>query len=199
MRIILVSANCADAYIDIEREHRTLQKLTESFGHSLYTLPAAEMDDVRNVLSTSRRFTSFDVLHFCGHATQEDGLHLRGKNRRKAFLRDETLTTLLAGSTIRLVVLNACSSESLAVSLSEVVPSVIGTTRKVRDVAARKFTRDFYGSYLNDEDESSAFAHAIRQQKQSATPAYIHVRGRNLDIAMRTGRTLLRAEHGIRR
>ena len=174
MRILFVSANAADAYIDIEREHRTLQRLAESGCHKLYALPAAEIADVRDALTNSEDGKKFDVFHFSGHATEHEGLHLRGENRRKAFLDCKTLKSYLEDSHVKLIVLNACNSEALAVSLSEVVPAAIGTTRKIRDVVARQFTRNFYGALMDDVCAKTAFDFALQQQKQSAIPAYMH-------------------------
>ena len=39
-----------DYYIDIEREHRTLQRIADAGGHSLSVLPAAEVTDLRDAL-----------------------------------------------------------------------------------------------------------------------------------------------------
>lgn len=174
MDILFVSANCADAYMDIEREQRTLQNLTKSEGHSLHLLPAAEIPDLRAALIANRRDKAFDILHFSGHATQEKGLHLRGAGRQQAFLPVETLKEFLQDSGIRLVVLNACSSEAIARSLIDVVPAVIGTTRKVRDVVARQFTRLFYAALKENATVVEALDAALKEQKTSASPAYIH-------------------------
>ena len=174
MRILFVSANSADAYMDIEREHRTLQKLADNAGHSLQVLPAAEIGDLHDALRTNGSEEPFDVLHFSGHVTEDQGLELRGEGRRKDILSGEALKEFLAGARVQLVVLNACHSESLAVLLSDVVPAAIGTTRKVRDVVARQFTRNFYGKLMDDAGTKSAFDYALQQQKQSATPAYMH-------------------------
>jgi CHAT domain-containing protein len=174
MDILFVFANSAEAYMDIEREQRTLQNLTKSEGHSLHVLPAAEIADLQEALSANRKDRSFDILHFSGHATEEKGLHLRGAGRQQAFLSIDHLKALLRDSGIRLVVLNACSSESLALSLSEVVPSVIGTTRKVRDVVARQFTRLFYSALKENATVVEALDAALKEQRTSVIPAYIH-------------------------
>lgn len=175
MDILFVSANSADAYMDLEREQRTLQKLTESEGHSLHVLPAAEIPDLHEALSANGKARTFDILHFSGHATQEKGLHLRGAGRRQAYLAVDSLKRLLEDSGIRLVVLNACNSEGLALSLAEVVPAVIGTTRKVRDVVARQFTRIFYSALKDNATVAEALDAALKQQRTSVSPAYMHV------------------------
>ncbi len=174
MDVLFVSANSRDEYIDIEREQRTLQKLVETGDHSLRVLPAAEVADLRDALRANEKNKEFDVLHFSGHATEEEGLHLRGKGRQKEFLGVEMLKEFLKGSEVKLVVLNACHSEALAVSLSEVVPAAIGTTRVIRDVTARRFTRYFYGALKDNATVEHAFAAALKKEKPSNIPAYMH-------------------------
>lgn len=175
MRILFVSANSADAYIDIEREHRALQQMIDRTGHTLQALPAAEIGDLRGALQSGSGKDRFDVLHFSGHVTERSELELRGQGRRKDLLGADALRGFLAGTGVKLVVLNACHSADLATILSDVVADAIGTTRKIRDVAARRFTFDFYGALLDGVDLKSAFGIALGQQKQSATPAYVHV------------------------
>lgn len=175
MDILFVSANCADAYMDIEREQRSLQMLTSSDGHSLHLLPAAEVRDLRDSLSANGRDKAFDILHFSGHATADKGLHLRGAGRQRAFLGVAALKEMLEDSGIRLVVLNACNSEVIAQALSEVVPAVIGTTRTVRDVVARQFTRLFYTALKENATVGEALEVALKKQRTSASPAYMAI------------------------
>ena len=174
MRILLVTANCANAYIDIEREHRTLQRIADDGGHSLSVLPAAEVADLRNALATDRARPPFDILHFSGHATREDGLVLRAEGRQKATLGGAVLAQYLKDSGIRLVLLNACCSEALLEALSDVVPAVIGATRDVRDVVARQFTGDFYGALNEGATVRVAFEAALAKGKKGS-PAYLRV------------------------
>ncbi len=179
MDILFVSANSANEYIDIEREHRTLQKLVETGDHSLRVLPAAEVADLRDALRANEKERAFDILHFSGHVTEEEGLQMRGEGRRKEFLSGETLKKFLKGSKVKLVVLNACHSEALAVSLSEVVPAAIGTTRIIRDVVARRFTRHFYAALKDNANVKDAFEAALKKEKPSISPAYMHARRTN--------------------
>ncbi len=129
---------------------------------------------MREALDANQKSKSFDILHFSGHATEENGLHLRGAGRQPEFLGVEKLKEFLKDSGVQLVVLNACSSEAVAVSLSEVVPAVIGTTRKVRDVVARQFTRLFYSALKENATVIEAFDAALKEQRTSVNPAYIH-------------------------
>lgn len=172
MELLFVSANSRNNYIDIEREQRSLQTLFDGNGHSLKVLPAAEVDDLQTALKMRGRPCGFDVLHFSGHATRKEGLHLRGSGRQTAFLSCDALKVMLQGSGIRLAVLNACESHELALALSEVVPAAIGTTRPVRDVAARKFTRDFYFALQKEGAVRTALTYAVARQKPASTPGY---------------------------
>ena len=173
MDVLFVSANSRDEYIDIEREHRTLQQLVVTGDHSLQVLPAAEIGDLRDALSANKKENTFDILHFSGHITAKEGLRLRGEGRSTAYLNGEMLAAFLKGSGVELVVLNACYSEALAISLSDVVPAVIGTTREVRDVAARRFTRYFYTALAGGVSVTDAFEAAVKTEKRSSSPAYI--------------------------
>lgn len=185
MDILFVSANSADAYMDIEREQRTLQKLTKSGGHSLRLLPAAEITDLREALRANKEDRAFDILHFSGHATEEQGLHLRGAGRQQAFLGVEKLKEFLEDSGVRLVVLNACNSKAVAVSLSEVIPAVIGTTRTVRDVVARQFTRFFYTALKENATVIEALEAALKEQRTSSSPAYMYAAKRTQQVNQR--------------
>ena len=189
MRILFVFANSADAYMDIEREHRTLQQLADATGHTLQVLPAAEINDLCEALRSADMEEHYDVLHFSGHVSEDRGLELRGIGRTRDILDGDALQALLAGTGVKLVVLNACQSESLATLLSEVVPAAIGTTRKVRDVAARQFTREFYEALMQGVDAEEAFELALQQQKQSATPAYV-VKGNLAEALSRPARII---------
>jgi len=174
MDVLFVSANSADEYIDIERELRTMQKLFESGDHSIQILPAAEVNDLRDTLEKNSIEKRFDVLHFSGHATAQEGLHLRGAGRQKEVLSGEMLREFLTDSAVELVVLNTCHSESLAVSVSDVVSSAIGTTRVVRDVVARKFTHDFYNALKVSATVREAFETVFQKGKPGCVPAYMY-------------------------
>lgn len=173
MDLLFVSANSRKEYIDVEREHRILQTLLDSGQHSLQALPAAEVSDLREALRINQTRRSFDALHFCGHASEEHGLHLRGRGQRTDYLKSGTLRGWLKNAGLGLVVLNACQSLSVAKSIASVVPVVIGTTREVRDIAARQFTRDFYNGLTSGLPVTSAFSGALDKQRPSSTPAYV--------------------------
>ncbi|MBT8085271.1 MAG: CHAT domain-containing protein [Woeseia sp.] len=173
MKILFASANSAHAYMDIEREHRSLQQFAESGKHELRVLPAAEIADLRDALSPSDSSLCFDILHFSGHVTEDEGLQLRGSGRRKDYLATAALKDLLRNSSVTLVILNACNSGTLAKSICDVVPAAIGTTHAIRDVVARQFTRNFYAALNEMASVKTAFEIAVKKGKQGQ-PAFIH-------------------------
>lgn len=178
MRILFVFANSANDYIDIEREHRTLQRIVDAGNHSLSVLPAAELADLRDALKGNARKDGFDILHFSGHATEEKGLIMRAKGRKNAALTGTMLRELLRGSGVQLVVINACSGESLLEEISDAVPAAIGATRAIRDVSARRFTASFYDALSTSATVSQAFELALSIGRKG-TPQYVRV-GRDL-------------------
>lgn len=165
MRILFVTANSPKAYLDIEREHRALLDVAREGKHSLTILPAAQIDDLREALKPEEGEESFDVLHFSGHATKREGLKLRGKGKGEADLDAADFRGFLEGSGVKLVVLNACESQPLAQAAATVVPAAIGTTKKVADWAARRFTTNFYAALNEHRTVHGAYEAAARQAK----------------------------------
>ena len=170
MRILFVTANSANDYIDIEREHRTLQKIVEAGSGSIHILPAAEPADLQEALRANSK-ACFDILHFSGHATEEEGLILRGQGRGKEALSGDAFREMLSGSGVKLVVLNACGSESTLATIVDSVPMAIGAVREVRDVVARQFTGNFYRALIEGATVREAFDISIEKGKKGV-PAY---------------------------
>ncbi len=182
MRVLFVSANSPSDYVDIEREQRLLQRLFASGNHELHVLPGAEVGDVHDVLASRSAHSPFDVFHFCGHATQKAGLLMRGPGRTHAGLSVTSLKRSLRGRGVRLVLLNACESEPLASSLCDTVPAAIGTTRVLRDLAARHFTNHFYKALLNGVSVKQAFDETLRSRKPGELPYTLS--GNDPDVRM---------------
>jgi len=174
VKVLLATANSRDLYIDVEREHRALQQILSHASTELQVLPAVEVGDLSDVLTANGETGHIDILHFCGHATPDKGLHFRGPGRKFDFVAAKQLSSLLKDARIQLVVLNACNTQALAESITDVVPAAIGTTRLVRDVAARQFTRSFYQALAKKYTFREAFEKAVKEQKTTATPGYIY-------------------------
>ena len=164
MRILFASANSPDAYLDIEREHREWLSIARDGKHSLKILPGAERADLAAALSPKDDEKPFDVFHFAGHATKDEGIALRGPGKSVDHVTGKDLKGLLEKSGVKLAVLNACESQGHAREISEVVPA-IGTTSKVADWAARKFTKGFYEGLNTKLGVDAAFDAATKKTK----------------------------------
>jgi hypothetical protein len=187
MRILFVTANSPKAYLDIEREHRALLGFAREGQHDLTILPAAEISDLENALRRKEGEPGFDVLHFSGHATEneaghEGGLKLRGAGKKEEILRPSRLREFLEGSGVQLVVLNACESWTTAEAASQAVPAAIGTNKKIADWAARQFTSEFYGA-LN---EHRTLTRAFDAAREKAKAAEIYQPAGNFEIDLPT-------------
>ena len=199
MRILFVSSNSLEAYLDIEREQRALLKLARSGNHSLHLLPAATEQDIRDELSRQdAEGNGFDVLHFSGHGTIEEGIILKAEDGAEDVARsrsgsDKTdaldeheLRRLLSGQKLKLVILNACQTKRLVESIAgdgekepPLADAIIGTSRKVDDWRAIRFTSDFYAALNNGSTVNEAY----RKSKGKKSP-YLPPAGSNPDITL---------------
>jgi hypothetical protein len=98
------------------------------------------------------------ILHFCGHGT-EQGLVLADATGRAEVFSNEALTELLRifSDRIECIVLNACSSASLADDLSQHLNYVVGMNQPVLDAAAISFAEGFYDALGAGESYERAF------------------------------------------
>jgi HEAT repeat protein len=88
------------------------------------------------------------VLHFSGHGMADGRLVFvdTANNAKPVDAAAIASTLATAGDSVRVVVLNACFSSELAVSLTKHVDVAVGMDRPVGDEAARIFARVFYSA-----------------------------------------------------
>jgi hypothetical protein len=107
------------------------------------------------------------VVHFSGHGLRREQLVLEGSD--EAAMRVEKgalveLIRILKGN-IRLVVLNACFSEPVAMALVEHVDCAIGMDRPIGDEAAIAFAAAFYQALGFGKSVSTAFQLGCNEMK----------------------------------
>lgn len=173
MRILFVSTNSPEDYLDIEREQRSLLKLAEGHGHMLKFLPGAQVSDIEAELAgRNGKHTGFDVLHFAGHGTRQ-GLRLRAeKDDEFDELGGDRLARLLEASKqsdserpLKLVVLNACSTATIAERIKNDVEEVIGTRWDIKDRRARQFSSTLYEGLSAGMTVREAFETAVGDEE----------------------------------
>ncbi len=170
----------------LEREARAIQKELESAGHrdcfEFETRWAVEPLDLLRELRKLRP----TVVHFTGRgdrgaagapqldptsrqdaggelgvpgAKQQTGLFFRDPDGNDQFVSAEAIAKTFgaAGSSVKLVVLNACYSESQANALLAYVDCVLGMSGSIHKDTARTFAIGFYGGLGEREPVAVAY------------------------------------------
>jgi len=100
------------------------------------------------------------IVHFAGHAGV-DGVYLTREDGLLASVTRDTLVATFgaAGQSVQTVVLNGCSTETLAEAMCEFLPVCVGTSAPIGDDAARMFSIGFYGALAAGESTARACLH----------------------------------------
>lgn len=107
------------------------------------------------------------VLHFSGHGGGEQGLCLQLGDGSPIGVNVDGLTEAMRaeGSTVKLVVLNACFSEVQARALISQVPCVIGMPDVIGDRAAIEYAASFYRALASGRSVATAHRHGMAALK----------------------------------
>lgn len=149
---------------DVEEKLRTAPK-----GRSFKIIQqwATRAHDLTEMLMIHRP----TVVHFSGHAVQGK-LVLENKMGTAQEIRGAHLANLLAGfsDTIRLVVLNACFTASEFDVLGDAIDYTVGTTERLSDDHAIRFSACFYQALAFGHSVPKAFELAKRQITAEGLP-----------------------------
>jgi len=140
--------------LDLLRELRKLRPTVVHFsGHGGSTLVAPRTGEPR------RDMVAAGTAAVEGRQDAEDGLFFQGPDGRPQLVSTAALeeTFGAAGSSVQLVVLNACYSERQAQALLAHVHCVVGMSGAILDVAARAFAIGFYGGLGERESVGAAY------------------------------------------
>jgi hypothetical protein len=158
--ILFVSANPTTAQpLALAEEERAireeLQRSTARDAFVLHTRTAAQPLDLLRALRDVRPA----VVHFSGHGGQR-GLQFQGPTRQPQIVSGSALsrTFAAAGSSVKVIVLNACYSDDQARLLRAHVDCVIGMSGAIDDDAARSFAVGLHGGFAAHESVAAAFA-----------------------------------------
>lgn len=157
-RILLLAANPLSARqlaLDVEAneiwrairmsKHRDQFELTARWNTTLDDLLSAMLE------------VNPAVVHFSGQGSS-DGLYLAGPDGLPQLLSGRVLARLIrtAGRGVRLVVLNACYSETQAAALADIVDCVVGVVASISDEDAIAFSTRFYEALASGESVAVA-------------------------------------------
>lgn len=129
---------------------------------------AARLDDLMQVLNEH----SQSVLHFCGHGDGAQGLCFQSENGGTLSISADGLTRVIeaAGTSVAVIVLNACYSELQAQALVSCVPCVIGASSAISDKDAIAYAAAFYGALAYGKSVANA-------HQQGTTAVQLHRNG----------------------
>lgn len=143
-------------------------------------LPAARPKDVPDLL----RKREPGVIHFSGHGETGELLFQDDDgNLRPVSTSDLAEILRLAGGSVRLVVLNACHSESHAEALLAYVDCVVAMRGRVRDTDARRFSSAFYRHLADGDSVRDTFDKAILAMRLERPAGPADSRTRDVEAA----------------
>lgn len=156
-RILFLESNPqSTARIDLAGELRELEQTIPAARFrdeiTLKVAHAARPDDLVLLLRNEHP----DIVHFSGHGAAE-GILFRREGDGYVAMGGSVLARVLSGRGVRLAVLNACYSATVAEELARVVPAFVGTSTSVDDQAAIVFAKAFYRSLGDGNSVAEAF------------------------------------------
>lgn len=168
-RVLFISANSDDAVrLKLEREKNKVQDILGERSHFvLEHRGAIQSDELLKWLNKIQP----TIFHFSGHGSHNAQLEFVTDDNRSAAVSALALAQAFksAPPVPRVVVLNACDTESMVDELRKVVPCVIAMSAPITDEAALKFTEGFYGALAQRSslDVKRAFEQGCSQIQMS--------------------------------
>lgn len=188
IKILFVSASPDNlARLRSDREYREVDAALQSSRYrdrfTLIAAPATRVLDLPELLLRHEP----NVVHFSGHGAVV-GLVAEQNDGSAALIPPEAAAALFRAlsAPLRLVVLNACLSETQADAIAGEVGCVVGMTGEIGDGAAILFATGFYQALGYGQSVQKAFdlgtnRIALGGSKGSATPRLIARRGVSAD------------------
>jgi hypothetical protein len=138
--------------LDLLRELRKLKPTVVHFsGHGTA--------DVAGARSTDTVVRRDDIVKDRPAAAAQPGLYFQGPDGQPQLVSAAALAEVFeaAGSSVKLVTLSACYSDSQAAALVAHVDCIVGMRGPIRDGAARSFAMGFYGGLADRETVAGAY------------------------------------------
>lgn len=163
MKILMLTANPAKTTkLNLDKEHSDiLQKLQEKQAYfEISRKKAVNTDEFREWTQKAKPH----ILHFSGHGTRTGIVVQNDDKNGYEVIPTHGVKALFEylqrkQPKIRMVLLNACHSETQALAISEQVEYVIGTSVSIKDNHAHAFSSGFYFQLAEDKaDIKEAFA-----------------------------------------
>lgn len=174
--VLYIGSSPSDqAWIRIDKEFSKLQKASKGNEVKFITEFGAKLGDVADTILD----ISPSIIHFSGHGAKFGELIFEDENGKSKPVDVESLDRLFSllvsanKQNINCVVLNACHSDYLALSISKYVNYVIGVHNSVQDEAAIEFSVGFYKGISNGMSPQKAFEYGcfkVKEKNLDASP-----------------------------
>ncbi len=162
--ILFLAANPkATSRLALDEEAREIQHKLLVAEHrdafELVTQWAVRPDDLLQALNQYRPH----VVHFSGHGTSTEGIMLAGDGDTVRPVSGVALGHLFGTleDRIRVVMLNACHSRTLAEDITKHIDCVVGMNRAVKDATAIRFAASFYRALAFGRSVQNAFDQGV--------------------------------------
>lgn len=160
--LFLSSSSDPSSPLAVDKEYNRVREKLESvnveWSNAVDYWPDIKLDQLHERLYDYRPV----VVHFSGHGRDNGALVMRDHNGKSGPMHPDGLASLFGAfkSSLRLMVLNACYSEALAVKLVEHIDVVVGMRSAVTDAAAILFAPSFYRVLAKGGSVAEAFNQA---------------------------------------
>jgi len=185
IRILFLSANpSTTSWISVDEEARQISERIQEGPHrnkfELHKHTAIQPADLQKFLLRYRPH----IVHFSGHGHKTKRIILGGSGSRGKTIDQHGLTQVFAlyKRSLRLVVLNACFTDSMARSITEAVDYSVGTGKAIGDKAGVVFAGAFYRALAFGTSVREAFASAKAELGLTRMP-----RSRGIELFIRDG------------
>ncbi|HET6523173.1 CHAT domain-containing protein [Sphingopyxis sp.] len=162
MKILYIAGNPADApSLQIQNEIQLLQhelnRVPTSESLELMVHPDLQFDQLVGVLGQFKP----GILHLSAHG-RDDAILFAQREKGHVVLDARRLGQILTALKLRprLIILNACRSETMAGELAEFADFVIGTDAPITNVGARQFAGTLYNRLANGDTLADAYTTA---------------------------------------
>lgn len=164
--VLFLAANPKDTpQLSLDEEARSIQqkiRLSE-YRESVHfeSRWATRASDILQAINE----TNPTIVHFSGHGAKSGELALLNPDGSTKTVTKEAITMAMstASDTIRLVVFNACFSETQAESVVEHIEAAIGMSASIRDDTACTFAAQLYSSIGFGHSLQTSFNQAIAE------------------------------------
>ena len=174
--------------LKVERRYlREIMEQARSKGLCDYIiLPDANLTDIARELERAENQNRIAIFHYAGHANSKLLVLVSEEGEKQPTEAKGLAAMLQQQSTLRLIFLNACSTERQVEKMREKMPhaNIIATSRAIEDLVAVTFAQEFYSRLGAGAGIQDAYERAT--QKIKANPHQTNFRkavlGDNEDI-----------------